>query len=105
MTVPDQLRQYNILDMNTFHIPPDVIHTPEEDILNTSASIFPVILESSQVENPSEDVVLCKRCGRPLKDLHSKDLGMGPTCYRQYKLERSKTVDLLHGGVLGRCDK
>lgn len=42
-----------------------------------------------------KDAVICKVCGRKLKDHHSRALGMGPMCYKQFKASRNKMFNLL----------
>lgn len=36
----------------------------------------------------------CQRCGRPLKNPHSVELGLGPTCAKKVYAERQVTMDL-----------
>lgn len=41
----------------------------------------------------NEDIdreVYCRRCGRLLRGVRSKELGFGPNCYRAWKNERNQ---------------
>lgn len=42
-----------------------------------------------------KDAVICKVCGRKLKDHHSRELGMGPQCYKHYKSSKIRVFNLL----------
>lgn len=41
------------------------------------------------MEKPKENKIYskCIRCGRPLRDAQSQQLGMGKICYEKYKKE------------------
>lgn len=41
------------------------------------------------IDNVEKDIPRCKICGRKLKTVESKQLGIGPTCYK--KLVKSHT--------------
>lgn len=45
-----------------------------------------------------KEKVFCKRCGRPLRGLHSRELGYGPSCYSVWKKERSQQLKLFGDG-------
>lgn len=42
----------------------------------------------------NNDLVFCKRCGKPLMGEKSRERGWGPTCYRLWKLERAQSKKL-----------
>ena len=48
------------------------------------------------VVNKEEPRVFCKRCGRLLKGVTSKELGYGPQCYRIQKLEKNQQITLFN---------
>lgn len=48
------------------------------------------------VVGKEEPRVFCKRCGRLLKGVNSKELGYGPQCYRIQKLEKNQQITLFN---------
>ena len=42
----------------------------------------------------NNDLVFCKRCGKPLIGEKSRERGWGPTCYKLWKLERAQSKKL-----------
>ena len=51
-------------------------------------------MSNNKKENVDDKVVFCRRCGRPLRGFASKELGFGPSCYRQWKRERNQQMSL-----------
>lgn len=50
---------------------------------------------SDNLVNPKQDEeILCRRCGRRLKGIKSRELGFGPACYKAWKSERLQHVGL-----------
>ena len=37
------------------------------------------------IDDNEEEIILCRRCHRKLKDEESKKLGFGKICYQKYK--------------------
>lgn len=50
----------------------------------------PVPQDTSEIPNK----ILCKRCGRVLKDLKSQEIGFGSTCYKKYLAEKPQQIPL-----------
>lgn len=61
-----------------------------------------------EVKNFNDDnVVFCRRCGKPLKDAHSKALGFGRKCYVEFKKEQDAKMhlfDVVDGDDIERTD-
>ena len=98
MTIPDISEMFSTINLNDFtidvpfDIPNTVPHTLIENINRVEIS--------EEIIAKGSDVV-CRRCGRPLKDYNSRLLGMGPTCYKLYIKERTKQTNLLCRKNLG----
>lgn len=45
---------------------------------------------SASDQKTSDEVILCKRCGKPLFGNTSRLLGYGPVCYKIFKKEKLK---------------
>ena len=43
-------------------------------------------------------VVYCRRCGRKLVDLKSREVGFGPKCFELWKMENLSEESNLFGG-------
>lgn len=98
MTISDLPEMYSNMDLYdfniyvSFNIPDMVPHTLIEYTHRVEIS--------EEIIAKGSDVV-CRRCGRPLKDYNSRLLGMGPTCYKLYIKERTKQTNLLCRKNLG----
>lgn len=53
-------------------------------------------------EDQEEELVFCRRCGRPLRGIVSKSRQFGPSCYRVWVKERSQQINLFEVGE--NCD-
>lgn len=42
------------------------------------------------LNNPEQERVYCKRCGKVLKDEYSRSIGYGPKCFQIYLRERNQ---------------
>ena len=63
-----------------------------------------VKVEFSEEIITNEPEVICKCCGRPLKEANSRILGMGPTCYKRFIAERNKQINLLCRKPIGKTE-
>lgn len=101
-----ELYNYSHIDLNTFRFPnsTNVLDTldssqrPTTNIPQISTSLKSAT--SSDVD--SENKVMCRMCGRLLTDSTSRMLGMGPSCYKQFRAEHSKQINLFHYKPLSR---
>lgn len=94
-----KLSTYTDIDLNTFTTSTvSVNENKKEQVLpvsivtNTQNAVKVKISEELVVTNTK---AVCRRCGKVLKDINSITLGMGPTCYKQFMLERRKQINLL----------
>ncbi len=39
-----------------------------------------------------EEIFICKRCGRPLKDVKSRKIGYGPNCFKKLKPKNKSLI-------------
>ena len=49
--------------------------------------------DPKQISKQDEEI-LCRRCGRRLRGVKSRELGFGPACYKAWKSERIQRVGL-----------
>ena len=99
-----ELYSYPFIDLNTFSIekPNYKLSNPvkSNSITNTEVNtVVPNVTTShteidNTVNTEDENTVLCRICGKPLKEPTSRKLGMGPSCYRQFKASRTKQINL-----------
>ena len=89
------LLDHNIIDMNNYHNNNDnevcVTNLSDVDITSVASVVNNIAPEDSK--NIGSDVY-CTRCGRKLKDNQSRVLGMGPTCYQQFRASRNRQINL-----------
>lgn len=50
-----------------------------------------ITIEEALQQVQAEDTVFCRRCGRKLKSELAKQLGFGPSCYKKYIAETTKS--------------
>ena len=79
----------NITDNSNIIPPEDISYNPF-----SVHTIRTIEISNSEITN-DKDSVICKVCGRKLKDHHSRALGMGPQCYKQFKASKRKMFNLL----------
>ena len=98
-----ELYSYPFIDLNTFSIekPNYKSNTSIKVKPTTDISVdmsVPTVnvshVEINDTTTEGENTVLCRVCGKPLKDVNSRVLGMGPFCYKQFKVSRSKQINL-----------
>lgn len=89
------LLNHNMINMNTYHNINDdemrVINLSDVNITSVASTVSSIAPEDSR--DIGSDVY-CTRCGRKLKDNQSRVLGMGPTCYQQFRASRNKQINL-----------
>lgn len=94
-----ELYTYPHIDLNTFTIPKlnqvtATTNTPV-NVISTSPTKVPTHSEVvSNTDTDTEHTVLCRLCGRPLTEPTSRVLGMGPSCYKQFKASHSRQINL-----------
>lgn len=99
-----ELYSYPFIDLNTFSIEKPNYKSSNSIKSNTTVPVdinttIPTTSVShtetdNTVNTKDENTVLCRICGKPLKELTSRKLGMGPSCYRQFKASRTKQINL-----------
>lgn len=95
-----ELYSYSFIDLNTFRISDlstlDVSsNLSKEPTLPNIPKPITLTEEGINVSVEPENKVLCRMCGRVLTEPTSRVLGMGPSCYKQFRAEHSKQINLL----------
>lgn len=99
-----ELYNYDNIDFNHRGLPEadnsnleanNITSVSTETLKSLSVHTIQTVNTSDNIVTIDKDAVICKVCGRRLKDHHSRALGMGPMCYKQFKASRNKMFNLL----------
>jgi hypothetical protein len=77
--------EYDDINLNNFTLSTTTSH----NLINKVVSEL-VITKDKNVA----DVNICRVCGRPLRDMDSCHMGMGPICFQRYKKTLNKIKPL-----------
>jgi len=79
--------EYENINLNNFTLQTATTH-------NLINKVVSKVLIKKDEETNSTDINVCRVCGRPLRDIDSCHMGMGPICFQRYKQTLNKCKPL-----------